>query len=142
VVLHAGDQTLHHPRQTVGFGRGQVVLLEGIVDEVIKLVAGVFGSLGRIVVVDDLPITASIASEVIASMRGVRVVHEKRLLARRVWLAREQRVEAGSIDDVLVRRMNFRKAEDRREQVVNRGCLTLNRAGGDRQTLLMWDIGT
>ncbi len=69
MLLQAGDQSPHHPAELFGLGSGKVVGLEGVFGQVVELVVGVFGGLGREVVVDDFPIALPIAGEVVAAMR-------------------------------------------------------------------------
>ena len=73
--IESDDQTLHHASELVGLGRSEIFRLERIIRKIVELIVRVFRGFRREIVVDDFPIAIAINSEIVAAMRGMRIVH-------------------------------------------------------------------
>ena len=98
------NQLLHHVLEFFGMRLRQVGGLKGILGQVEQLIVRVIRLLRRMVVIDDLPIVVSQHGEVIAAVRPVRIMHQELLVPRLIGLARDQRLQSLTINNVSLRR--------------------------------------
>ena len=112
-------------------------MLEGVAAEVVELVVGMLGRRGREIVVNHFPRTVTIARPIIAAVRCVRIVHQKRLRALGIATAGEQGIQASAVDRMAARNGGAGDAENRGKQIHHRGLLALDRTGENRETLLV-----
>ena len=112
VFLKGSDEAPHHAAEVVGILRRQVVLLERVGSEIEELIMRLLGGSAEKVVVNHFPFARAVARPVVAAMRRVRVVHEKRLAPAAIGFASEEGIELLAIDRVPAWDGGFGEAED------------------------------